>query len=365
MKRVVVATPDVVGRRMAGPGIRAFALARELSKEFDTTLIARHSYDFPSAHGIKTLHTRTAAARAALRDAGIVLSQPTREVIANVGNEPRLLFDLFDPVLLELDELYGQNPKPRQRIHRWMEARRLRFALRRGDGWIVAAPKQIDYYTALNTALDRDRFLVMPFGCDDLSSDTPRDDPPTIVWNGGVWEWLDPATAIEAVRLLNAEGTRCRLVFLGAKRPTGADAPAPALSPVKGDQEVVFDEEWVPYEERGRWLGRCKVAIMLHRRTAEAEFSVRTRVFDAIGAGLPVVATRGGYAAELVERHQTGCVVEPSDLPGVVDALRKLLTDDELHARSVLNSQELARTFRWERVVEPVAAQIRAWQGEE
>src|SRR2546430_5965250 len=38
---VVVATPDVVGKRMAGPGIRAWHLADELAKHFPTTLIAQ------------------------------------------------------------------------------------------------------------------------------------------------------------------------------------------------------------------------------------------------------------------------------------------------------------------------------------
>ena len=37
---VVVATPDVVGERMAGPGIRATYIARELSKIANVTLIA-------------------------------------------------------------------------------------------------------------------------------------------------------------------------------------------------------------------------------------------------------------------------------------------------------------------------------------
>jgi glycosyltransferase involved in cell wall biosynthesis len=103
---------------------------------------------------------------------------------------------------------------------------------------------------------------------------------------------------------------------------------------------------------------------MLHRRTAEAEFSVRTRVFDAIGAGLPVVATRGGYAAELVETHQIGRVVEPSDVAGVAAAIGDLLNDDVLYASSVLHTKSLAEAFRWERVVAPIVDQIREWQGE-
>ena len=41
MSTVVVATPDVVGARMAGPGIRAWNIAREMAKVAPTTLVAK------------------------------------------------------------------------------------------------------------------------------------------------------------------------------------------------------------------------------------------------------------------------------------------------------------------------------------
>ena len=41
MLSITVSTPDVVGTRMAGPGIRAYHLACELAKHFPTTLIAQ------------------------------------------------------------------------------------------------------------------------------------------------------------------------------------------------------------------------------------------------------------------------------------------------------------------------------------
>src|SRR5205823_12858899 len=39
---VVVATPDVVGERMAGPGIRATYFARDIAKVANVTLVARN-----------------------------------------------------------------------------------------------------------------------------------------------------------------------------------------------------------------------------------------------------------------------------------------------------------------------------------
>src|SRR3954468_18963209 len=97
---VVVATPDVVGERMAGPGIRATYLARELSKVANVTLIARGD----------------ARAREAFRNADVLIGQPARGFFKRRRGQ-RIVYDLFDPLVLELRELYGTWPSLRQRVH--------------------------------------------------------------------------------------------------------------------------------------------------------------------------------------------------------------------------------------------------------
>ena len=102
--------------------------------------------------------------------------------------------------------------------------------------------------------------------------------------------------------------------------------------------------------------------MMLHRRTVEAEYSIRTRLFDAIGAGLPVVATAGGFAAELVEREGLGVVVAPSDLDSVVEGTRRLLRDDAFHSASVQNMERVRPEFDWAAVTRPLVDAILDWE---
>src|ERR1700720_1347797 len=73
---VVVATPDVVGERMAGPGIRALHLARELALHTPTTLIARLE-DFRD-DGLRALDRGSAEAEEALGSAEGLIGQPAR-----------------------------------------------------------------------------------------------------------------------------------------------------------------------------------------------------------------------------------------------------------------------------------------------
>src|SRR5436190_13928406 len=80
---VVVATPDVVGERMAGPGIRAWHLAEELRKHFPTTLIAHGDW-------------KTAEARYAMNDAAVLIGQPVRGFRRRRPDQ-RIVLDLFDP----------------------------------------------------------------------------------------------------------------------------------------------------------------------------------------------------------------------------------------------------------------------------
>src|SRR5215212_2503954 len=120
--RVAVVTPDAVGDRMAGPGIRATYLARELAKHFPTTLIARGG---PVEHG-------SAEARRAMGEAAVLIGQPARGFFKRRPRQ-HIVYDLFDPLVLELRELYGAAPSVRQRIHLGAEWLRLTFALRSAD----------------------------------------------------------------------------------------------------------------------------------------------------------------------------------------------------------------------------------------
>jgi glycosyltransferase involved in cell wall biosynthesis len=346
---VVVATPDVVGERMAGPGIRATYIARELAKVANVTLLARNDE----------------RARAALRRADVLVGQPARGFFKRRRGQ-RIVYDLFDPLVLELRELYGNAPSIRQRIHLTAEWSRLLFALRFADLLMCASPQQRAFYQRLQSS--DTPWIEVPFGIDlgeVKTCEPPKDN--LVVWGGGVWEWLDPKTAVDAILQLNREGLRCRLLFLGRARPNQERVERRREGRFEqlladGGPHVDANADWVPYRERLSWLRAGKVAIMLHRPTAEAEVSIRTRLFDAIAAGVPVVATERGFAADLVHGEGLGIVVPPMDAGAVAAAVRRLLTDDEFHAGCVRNLERIRPRFAWEVVTRPLVDAIIEWQ---
>ena len=354
---VVVATPDVVGERMAGPGIRAWHFAEELGKHFPTTLIAHEDSDSG-----RVLRWRTPEARDAMNGAAVLIGQPVRGFRRRRPDQ-RIVFDLFDPVLLELREMYGSRPSMRQRIHFFAEQMRLRRALTDGDRILCATPTQRELYESA-----RDRIIEVPFGAEQpFGQQTSDNRQPIIVWGGGTWEWLDPKTAVEAVVRANRGGLPCRLLFLGRSRPNPALVDRRRESRfdqliASGTPYVEANDDWVPYRERLSWLRRAKIAMMLHRSTAEARYSIRTRLFDAIAASTPVIATEEGYAAELVAQHGLGLVVPPSDTAAVVLAIERLLRDDVFYAQCVSNLERVRPQFAWPVVVRPLVEALKRWE---
>jgi hypothetical protein len=342
---------------MAGPGIRAWHFADELSKHFDVTLVARREGKPSEVAQFKMVERGTSEAKDAMRDADVLLGQPARG-FRRLRKTQKIIFDLFDPVLLELREMYGRSPSLRQRVHLAAEKSRLKTALKEGDLLLVAAPNQRELY--------KREALIIPFGAEAPKSQEPRAES-LIVWGGGTWEWLDPKTAVEATLKLNRAGVPCRLLFLGRSRPNRSMVDRRREDRfdrlvASGRPFVDANDEWVPYRERLTWLHRAKIAIMLHRPTAEARVSIRTRLFDAIAATVPVITTEEGFAAELVGAERLGVVVPPGDVDAVTEAMRKLLCDDAFHAQCVTNLARIRPRYAWDVVTQPLIDAIQRWK---
>jgi len=358
---VVVHTPDVVGERMAGPGIRAWHFAGELAKHFSTTLICKREGSLPGKPAFRVAARGSAEAVAAMKSADVLIGQPARG-FRRLRRSQRIVYDLFDPVLLELREMYGKRPSMRQRVHLGAETLRVRRAVSDGDLLIVATAKQRELY-----ANAREPMLEIPFGIEDVGVGAPEEREDIILWGGGTWEWLDPGTAVEAVVAANRRGIPCRLVFLGRSRPNRHSLDRRREDRLDdliagGTPFVEANESWMPYGDRLSWLRRSKAAIMLHRPTAEAAYSIRTRLFDAIAAAVPVITTEQGFAAELVAAEKLGVVVPPSDPAAVADAIARLIGDDGFHAACVSNLIRIQPRFAWDVVTRPLIEAVTQWQ---
>ena len=101
MSRVAILTGEVVGPRLAGPAIRALAMAEALANDHDVTVLAA-SVDGAADRGfaVEALSDATCA-RAAASDVLIVQGDLLDRYPALVASDACVVADLYDPYHLE------------------------------------------------------------------------------------------------------------------------------------------------------------------------------------------------------------------------------------------------------------------------
>src|SRR5215216_4532141 len=396
-RRVLVVSNDVVGRAMAGPGIRYFHFAQELSRSHDVTLLVPELVDVDldgvDVRSWRGLRRRDLVALCATRDAVVAQHLPPL-VMRDLARLPvRVVYDLYDPYLIENLPFYAaDSPGAAEEAELRAGALLQQIALATGDAFVCASERQRDLWLGMLAALDRvdlDRYRgdeelrglvdVVPFGCDVeppiamrpvLKGVVPgiRHEDTLLLWGGGVWNWLDPLTPIRAVARLAERRDDVKLYFLGLERPNPDVARmamaqrAVELADDLGvrDRHVFFNFGWVPYAERADYLTEADLGITAHLNTVEARFAFRTRVVDYLWARVPVLATRGDALAELVGERGLGRELDFGDVDGWVSAIEELLDDTASYAEVRARIAEVRDHFAWPRVVEPLVRLIEA-----
>ena len=387
-RKVVIVTPDVLSPKMAGPAIRAWNIAQVLSGEHDVQLV--------TITGLCTLSSDRFPVRAVTDDeledlerwADVLILQgfvlQGRPFLRD--SRKVLVFDVYDPLHLEQLELAREEGDGVRRGSVRVATRVLNDQLCRGDYFLCASPKQRDFWLGQMSALgrinpltyDEDETLgsligVVPFG---LPAEPPVVTRPAIkgvvpgieqgddviLWGGGIYNWFDPLTLVEAVDRLRRRRPRARLFFMGLKHPNPAvpkmrvETATRELSATLGltGTHVFFNEGWVAYDDRHNYLLDADVGVSTHLDHVETAFSARTRILDYIWAALPVVATAGDGFADLIEREALGMTVPPGDVEALEDALFRLLDDAELAAMCRKNLEAVRIRFAWPEVLDPL-----------
>jgi glycosyltransferase involved in cell wall biosynthesis len=389
VRRVLVVAQDRLGDGLGGTSIRALEVARQLAERFEVTLAGVGS---PPARlaGVPCVGyhpNEPSALRRPLREAEAVLCLPAWPLVMDRlrRSDARLVFDLYVPQTVETIAGFPGGRAVLRRLFAEYATDRLVDALRHGHQFVCASEKQRDLWLGAMLAerlitperYDHDPSLrslvdVVPFG---VPPDPPRPDggpgvysiegiepgDEVVIWNGGLWPWLDPFTAIRAVARLCRDRPRLRLLFMGAApqvpaRRTAEQARELARGLGLLDRTVFFNDGWVPYDERGAWLLGAQCAVSTHGDDVETRFAFRTRLLDCFWARLPVVCTAGDELAEKVERQGLGAVVPPGDEVAVADALDRVLRQGREHFRQPLD--QAASELAWPSAVSPLVAML-------
>jgi glycosyltransferase involved in cell wall biosynthesis len=393
--RVLVLASEPVGERMAGPAIRALEVGRALAGRGLAVTLAAPAPSEPVDDRVTLLEAGFAdfdALLSAARTHDVLVAQELpAQMLRHLRRLPiRLVADLYNPRPMEVLEAVRHRSRPAQRRAQALAILGTLSLAAAADFIVCASEKQRDLWLgglALHGLIDLDSYRVdpslrslidvVPFG---LPADEPV--PGTapvlkgawpgigtqdrvLLWGGGIWNWLDPVTCIDAVARLEDLDPPVHLVFQGIDRPglervdaisgtPGALAHAESLGLL--GRRVHANPAWVPYRERAAWLLEADLGVSAHHDHLEARFSFRTRVLDYLWAGRPVVATAGDALGDLVERRGLGRAVPPADPDAFAAACRTLLDGSGEWEAAAGRIAELRPSLTWDRAVAPLAA---------
>jgi glycosyltransferase involved in cell wall biosynthesis len=352
-------------------------LAAVLGERYEVRLAAP-----AGSEGVAEYDPRRAASLArCMQGVDVMVAPPLAPAMLAGRRRPPWVCDLYNPELFEGLEVHAERSPRRRRALDVVRIDRLAYAARTADGFVCASERQRDMWLGFlgasrrvrsaDHARDRDlRELidVVAAGVPDAPA-TRSGRPPLrgsalpgdariVLWNGGLWPWLDPELVARAVAALRRGDPRWVLVVSGSARPRGATGPdaTRALQAHLPDGGLHVAADWTPYAERADLLLEADVGVCTHRRGVEARFADRTRLLDCVWAGLPIVCTAGDAMSDVVAARGLGRVVPAGDEAALAAALAEVAQRGRAAYADALAA--LAAERRWSVVSAPLVAAI-------
>ncbi len=317
-------------------------------------------------------------------DVAVVQGGALRLLPALATSDVPIVVDLYDPFHLEALHRGGDDPI-RQLDLLDGSLSTLAAQIARGDFFLCASRTQRHLWLGhlaaagrLNPSTHADDptfqslLAIAPFGIDDepfAPTKTFADHipaatgSPRLLWAGGLHDWLDPITVIEAMPRIRQAHPGAQLILLGGRHPNKALEPMAMVGRAKHraadlgllDDAVLIHEEWITNAERADLLADADLGVLAQSDHAETEFAFRTRLLDHIWAGLPTVSTMGDDLSRELAVHGAGRMVPPLDPDSFAEACLELL-DPATRAKVAQNTVSRAKHHRWADALAPLVA---------
>jgi GT2 family glycosyltransferase/chaperonin cofactor prefoldin len=393
-RKVLLISNEPIGKKMAGPGIRYLEFAKHLCKDNDVVLAIPNKTDLKGEYkNIEVVEYKLGDAGALIKAAWesdiIVLQGLILELVQElkeICKQKILVVDIYDPFVIEILETF-KNKNINNRLLTHNSNLKIQLEqLELGDYFICANDKQMDMWIGMLTALNKvnpyeyelspklsSLIDLVPFG---ISSDDPvhtkelmktkisnlKEDDKILLWGGGIWNWFDPITLINAVYNISKKRDDVKLFFMGVKHPNPAvpemevAVEAVKLAEELGirDKYVFFNMDWVDYDERQNFLLESFAGVSCHLDNLETRFSFRTRILDYLWAELPIIATEGDYFADLIKERNIGVVVKYNDAESLENAILKLTNNSDFYEQCKENLKVVREEYRWNVVMKPL-----------
>lgn len=367
MRRVLLVCPEPLGHRQpAGIGVRFIEMARALRADGHQITIL--SPDGGPVEGCRaaalspqTIHDETGRA-----DVAVTQGHVANDLFAHSRGIPTVV-DLYDPFVIENLHYY---PQRGAEVFTHDHATLIN-SLIHGDFFLCASEAQRLFYLGLFVATGRlnpaifndDPRLssligIAPFGVQpSWSAGNPARESNDILF-GGIYDWYDPLLAIDATAIVRQSIPDATLTFTRHPNPgltpQGKAAAAEGHVRHNGYEPFVRFEPWVPYEDRGRFFARFRMALLTFPQSVETDLSMRTRIYDYLWGGLPVVTSSARGTDEILVQYDAGSVIAVDSAAAFATEIVRILRDGRRAERMSDGARRFVRDHQWSQVLAPL-----------
>ena len=376
--RALVYSTGPLGERLAGPEIRALQFAHALSSDYEVTLMAQGA-DHGERDGFRVVPSTRRLLISEAKRSDVVISPclPPYLLMLKKALGFVAISDKYDPYEVELVALESERHDHELRVRSLSLAVDLRCA----DAVLCAAEQQRENLVAAARQVDQSgraqplEPVVVPFGIPDpppVSGRRPlrerfpeiRDTDTVVLWWGAVWKWLDAETPIRAFAELASARPDLKFVITAGAPPSANNQRFEGVTDARKlarqlgvlGHNVLFLDEWIPYEQRWDYLREADVGLTLHRFSAEAALAARSRYMDYLSAELPCILGRGDQTASEFEAAGFATLLDQPEPTQLAQTIVELADDPARLATAAAAGRRLAA----DRHLSTTAAKLRS-----
>jgi glycosyltransferase involved in cell wall biosynthesis len=321
VSRVLLVCPEPLGHgHPAGVGIRFLEMQKVLEADgHRVTLLSP-----PITPDALQQHSSDA-------DVAVVQGHIANDFFAHARAIPAVV-DLYDPFVIE--NLHYYESRGAEVFHH--DHATVLNSLLRGDFFLCASKSQRLFWLGMMLGAGRlnpltfdsdpslDSLIAMaPFGVPPPRQRSTASEPRVLF--GGIYDWYDPILAIDAIALARESLPNISLTFNKHPNPSitpqGKTAEAIEYVKRKRYESFVRFEPWFEYERRGEFFDRFAIALLTFPQSLETELSMRTRVYDFLWGGLPIVSSPAPGTDEILARYGCGVTVDSNSPRAFADAV--------------------------------------------
>ena len=372
MSSILVVGDERPTGQIAGPAIRVASIVRQLGQFHDVTVMTPNGNSLIEGSS-RAIPLVPEALTREIKQHQITISRPGLLGFRNLRlfQEPNrfLIVDLVIPQPVEGLHYFAQFKDDGLKLYSTAQ-RRLRRTLLVGDFFLAASEQQRVFWlgAALSTrslpptCIQEDPNLealvaLAPSGVDSAEGLSPEGEKGRLLWGGGLWDWTDPKTLVEAVASLERDDLLVH--FPGTRHPDGRVPLAKNVAAIESmarelPVKVELQQGWSSKDERLDYLQRAFIGVSLHGAGIEPALSWRFRVLDYLWAGLPIIITAGCPFAALVQEYGAGVVVPPGDVKACASAIEKMVDDEDFLKECRQGVEKLRQHLDWQKTLKPL-----------